>query len=57
MRLNYDFIYSDGFHSGKKTEFAFRYFLKDNLWVPQPSEGFGHFQTDQEKPDSDYNPN
>jgi hypothetical protein len=22
-------IYSDGFHSGKKTEFAFRYFAKN----------------------------
>ncbi len=48
--------YSDGFHSGKRTEFAFRYFGKNNLWVPEAIEG-PQMQTDSEKPDSDYNPN
>jgi len=48
--------YSDGFHSGKRTEFAFRYFGKNNLWVPEVIEG-PQIQTDPEKPDSDYSPN
>lgn len=48
--------YSDGFHRGKKTEFAFRYYLSDDIWIVIPDTGFERFQTDPEKPDSDYNP-
>jgi hypothetical protein len=49
--------YSDGFHSGKRTEFAFRYYLKDDLWIAIPETGFDLFQSEPEKPDKDYNPN
>lgn len=49
--------YSDGFHRGKRTEFAFRYYLRDDLWISLPDTGFEMFQTEPEKPDSDYTPN
>lgn len=49
--------YSDGFHKGKKTEFAFRYYLRDDLWISLPETGFEKYTTEPEQPDSDYNPN
>jgi hypothetical protein len=48
--------YSDGFHKGKRTEFAFRYYLRDNLWISLPQTGLEMFHTDPEQPESDYNP-
>lgn len=27
--------FSDGFHSGKNTDFAIRYFLEGQIWIPQ----------------------
>jgi hypothetical protein len=37
IRGNINFM--DGFHSDKNTPFAFRYFLRDNLWSPYPVRG------------------
>jgi hypothetical protein len=51
--INGVITYSDGFHSGKKTEFAFRYFSANTLWVPEIVD-FHEMQIDPEKPDSDY---
>jgi hypothetical protein len=51
--------YSDGFHSGKKTEFAFRYYLRDNFWISVPETGMEKYRPEppNPEPDSDYNPN
>ncbi len=56
FRINGLITYSDGFHSGKKTEFAFRYFAQNVLWVPEIVD-FPEMQIDPEKPDSDYGGN
>jgi hypothetical protein len=41
--------FHDGFNSGKKTPFSFRYFLKDNLWSPSPVPDLEGGETDREK--------
>ncbi len=48
--------YSDGFHSGKISDFAFRYFALDDIWIPQTIDKSFEVQPDPEKPDRDYNP-
>jgi uncharacterized membrane protein YidH (DUF202 family) len=47
--------YSDGFHKDKLTEFAFRYYLKNDIWIPQTITQVGPYG-EPEEPASDYQP-
>ena len=47
--------YSDGFHKDKLTEFAFRYYLKNDIWIPQSIDTVTQYGTPEE-PASDYQP-
>jgi hypothetical protein len=48
--------YSDGFNSGKITEFGFRYFAADDFWAAQRIDEPMDTQPDPEEPNSDYDP-